>query len=237
MPYNLLLLPLLGGFLFFHITHYFRFSAQRLDGYRLLFQAAIAGTILATVARTVTLLSHFLPGANPVKHLWDLFSPFPYSGTSALALLLGPALAVVWNLFVSREKAKDTEIRKHGNSFTKLLHRAQKENLLVSITLDTRKWYVGWVAESPNLDPQELYFRLLPFTSGYRDKDNLKPFRTTFYEGALGDREVTRDLVITLALKDVKTANLFSEDLYNEYFEEPPEPNEDPAPSHRHHPS
>jgi hypothetical protein len=44
MPYNLLLLlPLIGGFLFVHLTHYFRFAAQRMDGYRLLFQSAIAG--------------------------------------------------------------------------------------------------------------------------------------------------------------------------------------------------
>ena len=55
MPYNLLLLPLLGGFLFFHLTHFFRFAAQRLDGYRLLFQSAIAGTFLSILARLIVL--------------------------------------------------------------------------------------------------------------------------------------------------------------------------------------
>jgi hypothetical protein len=56
MPYNLLLLPLLGGFLFIHLTHFFRFGAQRLDGYRLLFQSAIAGICLSALARLVDLL-------------------------------------------------------------------------------------------------------------------------------------------------------------------------------------
>lgn len=238
MPYNLLLLPLLGGFLFFHLTHYFRFSAQRLDGYRLLFQAAIAGTALATLARILSAGFDLLSGAGAVERIWAIFSPFPFSATSALSFLLGPICALIWNLFISRERAKDIEIAKHGNALTKLLHHAQKDNLLISVTLDTRKWYVGWVAESPNLDPQELYFRLLPFTSGYRDKDDLRTFRTTFYAGALSETPGTRqNLVVTLPLRDVKTASLFSEDLYNDYFEEPPEPSDDPAPSHHHHAS
>ena len=222
MPYNLLLLPLLGGYLFFHITHYFRFSAQRLDGYRLLLQTAIAGTCLAAIARIISLLLDFAFGHNVVERAWSWFSPFPFSGASALSLLLGPAIALVWNRFVDKEKAKAIEIQKHGSSLTKLLYRAQKENLLVSITLDTRKWYVGWVAESPNLDPQELYFRLLPFTSGYRDTNNLEAIRTNFYEDVLGHESMNlNDLYITLPLKDVKTANLFNENLYDEYFAGP----------------
>ena len=222
MPYNLLLLPLLGGYLFFHITHYFRFSAQRLDGYRLLLQTAIAGTCLAAIARVLTLLLDIAFGNNFVDHAWAVFSPFAFSGTSALSLLLGPGIALIWNRFVDTEEAKEIEIRKHGSSLTKLLYRAQKENLLVSITLDSRKWYVGWVAESPNLDPQELYFRLLPFTSGYRDSKNLEAIRTNFYEDVLGHESMNlNDLYITLPLKDVKSANLFNENLYDEYFAGP----------------
>ena len=237
MPYNVLLLPLLGGFLFFHLTHRFRFGAQRLDGYRLLFQAAIAGTCLALLARVITVVIELLFGSK-LEYWWLRLSPFEYSGSSALSLLLGPFVAVIWNLFVTKEKAKDIEIRNHGNALTKLLYQAQKENLLVSVTLDNRKWYVGWVAESPNLDPLELYFRLLPFTSGYRDKDSLEPVRLVFYDTALKEQNVnSNDLYITLPLKDVKIANLFNEDLYNEYFAELPKPNENPTPSHRHHPS
>ncbi len=236
MPYNLLLLPLLGGFLFFHLTHYFRFGAQRLDGYRLLLQTAIAGTCLATLARLINIVFELVLGPGVLDSAWAIFSPFPFSGTSALALLLGPALAFVWNLFVGKEEAKEIEIGKHGNAFTQLLLRAQKEKQLLSVSLDNNKWYVGWVTESPNLDPQELYFRLLPYRSGYRDRDNLTTVYTTFYDGALNETTLDKqDLVITLPLKDVKTANLFSEDLYNDYFSEPAEANDDSKPSHHHH--
>ncbi len=240
MPYNLLLLPLLGGFLFFHIAHYFRFSAQRLDGYRLLFQTAIAGTCLAILARGINAGFELISGTNAVDRVWAAFAPLqaPFSGTSTLALVLGPLAALALNLFIGKEQAKDKEIRRHGNAFTQLLHYAQKKDLLISVTLDSRKWYVGWVAESPNLDPQELYFRLLPYRSGYRDKDTLRTVYTTLYVGALGENAFNQtDLIITLPLKDVKTANLFDEDLYNDYFAENPEPGDDATPSHRHHQS
>jgi hypothetical protein len=65
MPYNLLLLPLIGGFLFVHLTHFFRFGAQRLDGYRLLFQSAIAGIGLSAAARLIDLLIDLTPLGVP----------------------------------------------------------------------------------------------------------------------------------------------------------------------------
>jgi hypothetical protein len=74
MPYNLLLLPLIGGFLFVHLTHFFRFGAQRLDGYRLLFQSAIAGICLSAAARLIDLLIDLTPLGVPAHRLWIWFS-------------------------------------------------------------------------------------------------------------------------------------------------------------------
>ena len=160
--------------------------------------------------------------------------------TAALSAKTSPGIPVNRDdpqaLLREYHRTRDIEIRKHGNAFTQLLLDAQKGKHLVSITLDSRKWYVGWITESPSLNPQELYFRLLPYRSGYRDKDDLTTVYTTFYDGALSESTFEqKDLVITLPLKDVKTANLFNEDLYNDYFTEPPQANPDPTPTHRHH--
>ncbi len=219
MPYNLLLLPLIGGFLFLHISHYFRFGAQRLDGYRLLFQSAIAGIALSAVARLAIVLISLTPLGPILDRFWLLFSPFDYSGTSALALISGPALAILVNLVVDRSKAYELEIQRHGNFLLKLLNSARKEKSLISITLDTRKWYVGWVVQAPNLDPQELHFQILPFISGYRDKDTLVTHRSVFYQDVLNDPDHHKDqFYITLPLKDVKIAGLFNDEVYNEFF-------------------
>jgi hypothetical protein len=224
MPYNLLLLPLLGGFLFIHLTHYFRFAAQRMDGYRLLFQSAIAGVGLSIAGRLAELLVGSTPLGPVLGRYWAVFSPFQYSATSAISLLLGPVCALVVNLFIDKEKAKDKEVKAHANLFLKLIHQAADEERLISVTLDSRKWYVGWVAESPNLYPQEQYFKLLPFISGYRDKDSLETRQTVYYEAVLADNSLDHsEFVVTLPLKDVKIAGFFNDEVYDEYFAAPPD--------------
>lgn len=225
MPYNLLLLPLLGGFLFIHIAHFFRFAAQRLDGYRLLVQSAIAGICLVGIARIIIELFGLSDFGVSVLKVWNRFFPFPYSAETSLSFALAPAFAALVNLFISTEKAKSREISRHGNALTRLLHRAAEESLLISVTLENRKWYVGWVTESPSLDPQELYFRLLPFTSGYRDKDSLETYRTVYYQNVLEDQSLDPDrFFVTLPLKDVTVASLFDPDVYNQYFAEADKP-------------
>jgi hypothetical protein len=219
MPYNLLLLPLLGGFLFLHVSHYFRYLSQRLDGYRLLIQSAIAGTCLALVARFLIVGADAMRVGSGIRSLWTQVLPIQYAGTAFLSLLLGPVFALLLNCFLGRKRSLELQI-KHGNSLIRLIHQAEKEKRLISITLSSRKWYVGWVAESPNLDPQELYFRLLPFMSGYRDKDSLETYRTVFYEDILGSVADTNDLVILIPLNELQSANFFDNRIYDEYFSE-----------------
>lgn len=221
MPYNLLLLPLLGGFLFFFTAHLFRFGAQRLEGYKLLFQSAIAGVVLSFVARLIVLGIATTYVGVQLEARWQVFSPFVFSATSALSMVLGPLAAIVLNFFIPTDKAKEIEVRRNGNPLILLLYRAAKERFLISVTMDSRKWYVGWVVESPSLLPQERYFRLLPYMSGYRDKDTLETFRTVFYEDVLETPGVDADeLVLTLPLDAVKVAGRFNENVYNEYFAE-----------------
>ncbi len=222
MPYNLLLLPLLGGFLFFFTAHLFRFGAQRLEGYKLLFQSAVAGVALSFVARLVVLALAATRAGVWVESRWFEFSPFAFSATSALSMILGPTAALILNLFIPLDRAKDIELRRNGSPLIRLLYKAAKEHFLVSVSMDSRKWYVGWIVESPSLLPQERYFRLLPYMSGYRDKDTLETFRTVFYEDVLETPQLDADeLVLTLPLDAVKIAGRFNENVYDEYFAEP----------------
>ena len=224
MPYNLLLLPLLGGFLFFFTAHLFRFGAQRLEGYKLLFQSAVVGVILSFIARLIVLALAATSAGAWMESRWSVFSPFPFSATSALAMVLGPIAAIILNLFINVDVAKRIEVRRNGSPLLKLFYRAAKERFLVSVTMDTRKWYVGWILELPSLVPQEKYFRLLPYISGYRDASTLETFRTVFYDEVLNTPGVDADeLVLTLPIDSVKIAGRFNENFYDEYFAEPEE--------------
>ena len=223
MPQGLLLLPLLGGFLFLHLSHVFRFKAQRYDGYRLILASAGWGVILLSSGRLLVLSFSAIPILNGwAERIWFTLCPFQHSDACAWSFVLGPLLAkYVVNRMYDIEKAKDRQLDndRQADAFTRLLHVATRQNRLISVTLDSRKWYVGYVAEAPNLNPEEKYFRILPLVSGYRDKDTLETFRTTFYKG-LTETARTGDFVVTLPIADVKTANFFDPDAYEHYFAE-----------------
>lgn len=219
MPYNLLLFPLLSGYLFLHAAHYFRFRAQRLDGYRLLIESAIAGTVVGAIARALIVLfsgSEWIRGASSY---WAKLAPWPDSEVAGLSLVVGLGLALAVNLVIDKDRAKSLEVERQGSSIIRLLFEAEKSDELISITLDNLKWYVGYVTEIPNLDPSETHFRLLPIFSGYREKESLETFRTVFYEDALIDpARDPEDFVVTLPLADVKMACLFDSEIYEKYF-------------------
>lgn len=211
----------MGGFLFISLSHLFRYGAERLEGYKLIFQAAVAGTCLSAIARLIVLAVFSSTLGRPIVTLWSAFSPFPFSATDALAFLLGPLLAFAMNFFYDREEALSIEIRRRGSALLQLFHDAASRDQLVSITLDNRKCYVGWIARSSKLRPQDEYFCLLPYMSGYRDSNTLKTSITVLYEGVLESRNFrSDDLVIILPLAGVKTAGLFDVDIYDEYFSE-----------------
>jgi hypothetical protein len=166
MPYNLLLLPLLGGFLFFYSAHLLRFQAQRLEGYKLLFQSAIAGVVLSFVARLIILGLGATSFGAWLESRWFVFSPFSFSAESALSMILGPIAASILNVFIDRKEAKEIEIRRNAHALTRLFYQSAEEHFLISVTLESRKWYVGWVVETAGLVLQQRYFRLLPYMSG-----------------------------------------------------------------------
>jgi hypothetical protein len=218
MPANLLLLPLLGGYWFVHFCHFFRFRAQRQDGYRLLLESAFAGVLLTAAARLIVVLLSSLNELIPVREFWNEYIPLPFAGTATGAFLLGIVSPFVVNLILPEGKAKDLLLRRHGNALFRLLHESVKSKRAISISLDTRKWYAGYVTESPNLDPQEQYFSLIPILSGYRDINTLTVTDTVLYSEAY--EHTDKNLFsITIPLAAVKSANFFDQNVYETFFD------------------
>jgi len=250
MPTNLLILPLLAGFCFGHISHLFRFRAQRQDGYRLLLESGVAGVAFLAISRVLIGVAKLSSVGMYAKALWESFTPIPYLGTAAGSVCVAVLAALAFNYrvtggfrdffrrlrrcqrkmrFVRRvlhkvqlrnlEKARHSEIVTHGNSLTRLLHYADQQTELVSVTLSNGKWYVGFVAEAINLDPQEAYFRILPIISGYRKQGSLEPTRTVYYPAVYEKTGVdSGDFVITLPVRDVLIASLFDAHVYEDHF-------------------
>lgn len=188
MPFDLaLLFPLLGGYLLVSYSNFWAYDMARKSGHRLLFHAALAGVLLAILARIVVLAT--IAWFPEVAELWKTLAPFRYSGTAFGSLILGGALIPVLNAFRTREEAIRTLIMKRdADALERLLYRAWEDQGLVQLTLDNEKVYVGLVAWTPpNPNAKDAYICIVPMLSGYRDPAFKTLHFTTSYTDVYAD--------------------------------------------------
>lgn len=196
MPFNLLLLPFLGGYLCLRRLHAARFRLARLDTQRLLIWMAIAGVVLVVASGALTaLMMAMWPGS---ARMWHRIVPFAHSGKAFGAFLLGVAAPSVLNRFYVPDRIAFWSVGKRGFAWLYRLHafdlsdanewgwravrdlgndvehvllRAQQQASPVMVTLGSGKVYVGMVERSPNLEIDRRYLSLIPVVSGYRHKE------------------------------------------------------------------
>ncbi|CAN5282765.1 hypothetical protein BH24GEM2_BH24GEM2_08000 [soil metagenome] len=228
MPFNVLLLPLLGGYVF--VTHWnrTRFSTRRYSGERLIFHSAIAGVVFLVIAFLIVRGIH---SAQPVlARQWRSYVPFPYTGTSSLAFFLGCSSWWLANLVFTAEKEAVRAITIWHDYLEVLLNRALTNADLVSITTRSRKVYVGFVLT--NFDPkfERKYLTIIPTLSGYRSEHDLQLHFTTsylkVYQQILNPNpiKVARDadkFQIVIPVAEVVSLNLFDPAAYD-LFNAPP---------------
>ncbi|MBE2187662.1 MAG: hypothetical protein IAE99_12900 [Rhodothermales bacterium] len=242
MPFNLLLLPFLGGYLLLRRLHFTRFRLARLDTQRLLIWMAIAGVLLVAAAGLLVLV---LAALWPIPgHMWHGIVPFPHSGKALGAFLLGvvaPSLInrLPWFSLDEADEWGRRAVRDYGNEVEHVLLRAQQQASPVMVTLGSGKVYVGMVERNPNLEIDRRYLRLIPIVSGYRNKET---HRVTFDTNYSLIKEMSedpespfhdvlhKDFDIVMPLAEVKTLHLYSLEAF-EAFEQTRATETQPAPS------
>src|SRR5215218_9788064 len=183
MPFNILLLPLIGGYFFIHGWNRTQYQSIRLDKERLLFHASLAGLFLLLLAFA---LRGLLPTIACVKHFPCVDQePFQYLDVSFLALALGLLLPRFLNLFWKLDNASKKYIEEEGDPFERLINRALDTAKPVMLTLKGGKVYVGLVISSfvPNRDQRTIH--IVPLKSGYREGDKHRVHLTTNYAKAI----------------------------------------------------
>ncbi len=232
---GLLLIPLIGGFLFLELCNWTRFLFRRQQGYRVFLWAAATGLGLLGLSRLVVVASALLDGTalgpfrDPFRNAMAAYADFRLSGTAIGALLLGVFLAVGCNLLISKREAF-LRAAARKDSFLQLLLSANEDKRPILVTLKTRKAYVGFVISFSQLDPEMPYCRLLPTLSGYRTEDELFLELPIFYEeseelvvsfvhGNTDKRQEQRreQLQIVIKRDEIVSASFFDEELYEQH--------------------
>lgn len=233
MPFNLLLLPLLGGFLFFSHWNRTKFFAKRQDKERLLLYSSLWGVVFLAISFGASIVIPHIPVLSKLQHWWAYNTPaIQFSGISSFALALGALapciLNYVWpfSRIWPHEKVSRDAIFGYGGPLEQLLYRAIDEQKSVMVTLKSGKVYVGRVIVS--LAPQDdTGFYLLQTRSGYRESEKQRLVITTNYDDVyrriVADEKenalsIISDFGVVIPVKEVVSATLYQEDVHTKYF-------------------
>lgn len=187
---DLILLPLLGGYIFLITFNITKFYHQRIEKQRLVFNSLVAACFIAGLGYLIdyyifkseliickrTLASRYFSEVvhydiKGLKHAFFFF---------AISYPLGKLL----NLLFWRKFSFAYTVEKWGNQLDRLfwfsLNEKSDENKLLMITTKSNKVYIGYVNKIS--EPiGETYITIIPNLSGFRNKDNLKLEITTKY--------------------------------------------------------
>lgn len=105
MPFNLLLLPLLAGYLFLAKSNIRSYATSQLQKEQLLLAAAFYGLMFLIMSRTIVVLALCTEPGRALAVQFHKFAPFDYSGTSLGTVLLAAIGWNVSNLFVNEQVA------------------------------------------------------------------------------------------------------------------------------------
>ncbi|WP_145861378.1 hypothetical protein [Pedobacter suwonensis] len=224
MPFNLLLFPLVGGYYILIRFRYLRYVQYRLESQRILLNAAFAGILLlgaCFILRAIFIaiwpeMIEYLSKSLPIHT--------PYFGTTSLSLFVAVAATEIANLFINRLKAIKKAIATSGNEFELLLSSSFFDAHLLQFTMDSGKFYIGWVKELPKPFTTS-YIRITPAFSGYRRTDDKELVFTTqyltVYASYIEDGSVanTNELKTDLVLKadKINSVSFFDMDMYNRF--------------------
>lgn len=220
MPFNSLLLPLLGGYLFVSIFHPTRYRIRRQSGRKVLFESAVAGCLLLGIASLFTLS---LEGRFPsIEQAWTTFAPFPFSGAASLSLCMGGVLPFLLNRFWTKEIAIRQAITRQNDHLEALILRSLDTSEYVAVVTESSNVYVGFVTSGRQYAHEREFLKLVPVIEGYQSGETRKTQFTTFYapiyEALFLDRGTAAldpaDVEIVLPVSRISSMSMFDEEVY-----------------------
>ena len=177
IPFNLLILPFLGGYIFVRFWNYTRIHTLRSDKDRMVIRSALAGLFALGVAYAISLFIPFIPCSwtyMPCYYdWWKANFPLEYLGVSVGAFLIAGLgwIPLNWLPFFHRERQIDRAIEEDADPMELLLKAAQDNGDSLAFTLINEKVYIGFVIHKFNPATPTNSVGITPLASGYRDPE------------------------------------------------------------------
>ena len=215
-----LFLPALGGYWLLTHSNRWKHLARRQSGYHVFFRAAFAGVGLYMVSWLIlqgwsTIQSW--PNSEVVKQ--PLVIPgLPLSPATLISVGLALVAPSVLNRFYSEGEGAVDAAKKNGDLLEVLVQRAQEDDRLIEVSLQSGKIYVGWPAQSGinRYGAEEADIVLTPLASGYRDNQTRDLILTAQYATLIDEEPgAVDDVAIVVPMTEVRAARMFDLSLYS----------------------
>ncbi|MDG4714830.1 hypothetical protein [Winogradskyella marincola] len=191
MPkFDLILLPLLGGYIFLITFKLTKFYHQRIERQRLIFNSSILAFFLSIIG---LFIDTYILKSNCLLNFREFLGKLillEYDGLnqSILIFLLSYPLAKFLNLIISDRWMLNYVVNKWGDEYEKLFWSSLKNeddaDKLMMITTKSNKVYVGYVNRIS--EPiGNAHITVIPNFSGYRNKETQVFEITTDYISVL----------------------------------------------------
>ncbi len=231
MPkFDLLLLPLIGGYIFLITFTVTKLYHQRIERQRLIFNSVIAGLFLSILGFCIdAILFQQFGFLLKMRSYAAQLIPFEHAGInqSIGIFLLSYPLARFANLIYSKKKALKYVVEKWGTPqekfFWNSLNAKQDADKLVMLTTKNNKVYIAYINKISEPIGHS-FVSLIPNISGYRDKETQELIITTNYLPILkriieeGKKsEIDDKFGIIIPLSEIQMVSKFDFNIFGEF--------------------
>lgn len=199
------------GYILATRCYLFRYSVSRQSGHKLYLTSITLGFLVMAVAMMVM----WLFGAD------SNLRSYPFK-LSFITLIIGFGASELYNRKVPDAKEKALIKAWDRDDLEDVIAYSVLNKKPFSVTLETRKVYVGFVARTLEPSDDKSHLSLIPIYSGFRREPDLGLELTHRYDSIiryLAEKESSRNQVeytIVIPLERIVSANIFNEDLYKD---------------------
>jgi hypothetical protein len=233
MPYNLLLLPVIAGYIVLVYSLYFKYNTQRFLQNRLLFESVFVGIVILFFGFIFrTFFEVLFPDCTPKIISFLKIVPInkgDYFWTVLFSSLIAIILVGLTNFYIRKKYGQVAPISwavsKNGDELEKLLKKSVEDGVLIQITLKNNKVYIGFCEIIP--EPQKTnYLTLTPMISGYRDSETKQLVITTEYFKVVeeyiqslnpNENQITLNTDIIVRQDEILTAGIYEQEIFDKF--------------------